>query len=178
MLVCGVVACCCVLLWLYRAVLGVRVSFVSLWFLFFVLALKTSLCVHSKRSRVYFQNAPACAVKKPVSQGHGRFDGTHGSVLNVHTALFSSLSFLSQLFSFTFSSLSRLISLSFLSSLTSLHSISLFLLLSPLSLLVWNGTGTLSNKHIDREHPSDWLSLYTLLARVRRPWSIRCLASC
>ena len=45
----------------------------------FVLALKTTLCAHSERSGVYFQNAPI---------RHGRFGGTrelfestHGSVL-------------------------------------------------------------------------------------------------
>ena len=28
---------------------------------------RTTLCAHSKRSRVYFGDAPACAVKTPVS---------------------------------------------------------------------------------------------------------------
>ena len=49
-----VVACCCGCI-----VLCVCVRF--------VLALKTTLCVHSKRSRVNVQNAPVCAVKTIVS---------------------------------------------------------------------------------------------------------------
>ena len=61
-----VVVWLCVLLWLHRAVLCVC-----------FLALKTTLCVHSKRSRVYFQNTPVCAVKTTVSYVT--------SVLKVHT---------------------------------------------------------------------------------------------
>ena len=41
---------------------------------------KTLLCVRSKRSRVYFQNARVT--------WDGRFEGTHGSVLNVDTGAF------------------------------------------------------------------------------------------
>ena len=77
--------CCCVMCsgWAARvAVVAsccavcVRVSFFSLWLLFFVLALK-------KRC-VSVQNAPVCAVKTPVSHKRRslreRFDSTHGSV--------------------------------------------------------------------------------------------------
>ena len=46
---------------------------------------KTTLCVDSKRSRVYIQNASTCAVETPVCHmTHARFDDTHGGVLNVH----------------------------------------------------------------------------------------------
>ena len=41
-----------------------------------------------RRSRAYFQNSSVCTVKTRCHIRHGRFDGTHGSVLNVHTALF------------------------------------------------------------------------------------------
>ena len=72
--VCNVFVCC-VVLWLYRAVLCVCSRF--------VLALTTKLCAQSRASRVYFQNAPVCAVKRPCHTTHGPCDDTHGSVLNV-----------------------------------------------------------------------------------------------
>ena len=39
---------------------------------------KPKLCVHSKRSRVYVQNASMCRQNAPVCHvTHGRSDGTH-----------------------------------------------------------------------------------------------------
>ena len=72
--------CCCGCL-----VLCVRVSFLSLWFLFFVLALKkTNVCTFK---------APPCVGKTPVSHStrafwrhtRRRFECTHGGILKVHT---------------------------------------------------------------------------------------------
>ena len=62
-----------------------------LWvmFLFFVFADQQTLCVQSKRSRVYFQNAPVCAVKTHVSCVIlALFDGTRGNIFKVHMGAF------------------------------------------------------------------------------------------
>ena len=60
----------CVLLWLYWAVLCWSGWCVWVLFFFFFL-LNTMLFEHSRRSRVYIQNAPVCAIKTPVCHRPG-----------------------------------------------------------------------------------------------------------
>ena len=144
-----VVVWCCVLVGV------VVVVVVCLCVLFFVFCGKTALCVHSKRSRLYFRNAPVSAIKKrPCHIRHGRFDGTHGSVLKVHKGA-SRADCLSVCLSVC---VSLYFSLPFSLSLTSLSLSrrSLFLSVScRLSLSVLNDN--------DKEHSCSWLSLYTQL---------------
>ena len=101
-------AWCCVLMWLYRAVLCCAV-----------------LCVCAFRSCTE-NNAPVCTFSKrppvcrqnaPVYMRHGRFDGTHESVLNVHTGASRADCPLSVCLSRSFCRLSFLLSLSLVGSL-------------------------------------------------------------
>ena len=131
-----------------------------------VLHFKRPPCVRSKRSRVYFPNAPVCTFKTPASHWkrtfsrytRERFDRTYGSVLNVHTgALFLCVS------------LSSLMCLSSHTSLCHFSSFFLYLLSIPFKKIHWSLVQLA-------------LSLYTRpwlasSARVRGPWPIHCRAS-
>ena len=149
------VACCCV--WLCVVVCCCVL----------VLCVCVSSCLALKNASVCtFKTLPCKLSKRPCLTRHGRFEGTRGSVLNVHTEAFcmysqESLSPSSRL------SLSSHVSLFF--SVSFHHSLFLFSL-----------ENSFSNNDIDRS--SGWLSLYTrpwlaLRARVRGPWPIPCRAN-
>ena len=144
-----VVACCCVVLRVGWSGGGGGVS-VCVVLSFFA----------EKQRCAYIQNAPVCTFetlpclpsKRPCHVRHGRFDGTHGSVLKVHKGA-SRADCLSVCLSVY---VSLCFSLFFFLSLLFLSRRSLFLSVScrP-SLSVLNDN--------DKEHSCSWLSLYTQL---------------
>ena len=162
-------------------------------FLFFVFT--------EKQRRVYIQSVPVCTFKtlpcvpskRPCHIRHGRFDGTHGSVLKVHPGAFSkytrepprqslylspSLS-LSPSLPLSLVYLSSHVCLSYhvylsshvspsllIPSRTSLLLLSLFTL-SNLSLSLLISLSLVASLSVlnddDNEHSSGWVSLYTRL---------------
>ena len=125
------VVCCCVLLCVVCVVVGLCV--LLWWWLWMWLCVCVSSCLALKNALVCtFKTLPYVLSKRPRHSGHGRFEGTHGSVFIVHTAslpLFSSLSLFSHLF------FSVSFHLSFFSSLSITLSITMTMIARPVSYL-------------------------------------------